>query len=132
MSPSDQTEGPDPPVRLRIRRLRLIGALILLVGLAAAATVYWRGTHTPDFSNDPSMIGFDKAARRQIGILYGGFGEFTQDLTDYLKRPGVQATIILLVSAAVAFGCFCFARMLEDEEEWKNQDAAPQGSPGHE
>jgi hypothetical protein len=114
-------------VRLRARRLRVIGALILLVGLAAAGTVYWRGTRAPDFSNDPSMIGFDKAARRQIGILYGGFGEFTQDLTDYLKRPGVQACIIVLVSAAVAFGCFCFARVLEDEAECKEKSATTQG-----
>ena len=118
MKDSDKTEGSMPPGRLRARRLRLAGALILIVGLTAAGTVYWLGTRAPDLPDDPSMIGFDRAAKRQIGILYGRFGEFTEDLTEYLKRPGVQASIIILVSAGVAFGCFRFAHLLEYENEF--------------
>src|SRR5689334_24371130 len=106
MRANDEPEGSSPPGRLRARRLRWVGALILFSGLAAAGAVYWLGTRAPDLPNDPSMIGFDRAARRQIGILYGRFGELTEDLSEYLKRPGVQASIIVVVSAVLAFGCF--------------------------
>ena len=117
MRANDQTDGFMSPGKLRARRFRLVGALIFLMGLAAASTVYWLGTRAPDLSNDPSMVGFDRAARRQIGVLYGRFGELTEDLSEYLKRPGVQAGIIVLVSAVLGYGCFFFARSLEYEDE---------------
>jgi hypothetical protein len=121
----EEAEGPKARARLRARRLRFVGVLILLVGLAAASSLYWLGTRAPDFSNDPSMIGFDRPARRQIAILYGAFGEFAQYLTDYLKRPGVQASIIVFVSAGAAFGCFSYARFLEYEEECPQTPTQP-------
>ena len=117
MRADDETEGSMSSGRLRARRLRWVGALIFFTGLAAAGTVYWLGTRAPDLSNDPSMIGFDRGARRQIGILYGRFGELTEDLSEWLKRPGTQAFIIVLVSAGLALGCFRFASLLEYDNE---------------
>ena len=117
MRDNDETGGSRPTGMLRARRLRFVGAVILIVGLGAAGAVHWLGNREPDLPDDPSMIGFDRAAKRQIGILYGRFGELTDDLTEYLKRPGVQASIIVVVSAGLAFGCFRFARLLEDDNE---------------
>jgi len=118
MRENDKKEDSTPAGRLRARRLRLVGAVILIVGLVAAGTVYWLGNRERDLPDDPSMIGFDRAAKRQIGILYGRFGEFTDDLAEYLKRPGVQASIIVMVSAGVALGCFRFAHLLEYDNEF--------------
>ena len=103
------------PILWRARRARIIGSTIGLAGIIAAGVVYWRGTQGPDFTEDASMVGYDRGARRQVGILYGKFGELTEDLSDELKKPGTQAILIIVVSAGISFGCFCFARLLENE-----------------
>ena len=43
------------------------------------------------------MAGYDKPVERQMGILYGKQGEFIEDWTNDLKRPGTQAIIIISV-----------------------------------
>jgi hypothetical protein len=102
---------------LRARRLRLVGGLICVVGLMSAAIVYWRGTHAEDLSADPSMIGFDRASRRQVGVLYGKVGEMVEDLSDDLKQPRTQAIIIALLSGIIGAGCFYFAGLFEQDGE---------------
>jgi len=92
----------------------MVGVIVFLLGMGSSAIVYWRGMHAPDLSNDASMVGYDRAERRQIGVLYGKFGEMAQDLSNDLKQPGTQAIIIALVSASITSGCFYFARLWEE------------------
>jgi len=99
---------------LRARRLKWVGTFILVIGVVIAGAVFWRGTHNEDLSADASMIGFDRAARRQIGVLYGKSGQMIEDLTDDLKEPRTQAVIIVLLSGIVGGGCFYFARLFEN------------------
>ena len=89
--------------------------IVLLLGIASAGIVYWLGTRAPALTDDASMVGYDRTARRQIGVLYGKFGEMVEDLSNDLKQPGTQAIIIALFSASITSGCFYFARLFDNE-----------------
>jgi hypothetical protein len=112
MPANNLTPAPDSSARRRAR-LRTIGILVLLLGLAGAGTVYWTGAPPADLSADPSTARAYKTAERTIEINSGKLGVLLNDLTEDLKRPGTQALIILAVSILVASGCFYFARWLE-------------------
>jgi len=99
----------------RIHRYRLCALVILLLGLAGAGGWYWLGTRTADAADDPAMLGFNRAAERQMGVLYGKQGQLIEDLNDSLKRPGTQAVLIAVAAAVLAAGCFQFSRLLEFE-----------------
>ncbi len=94
------------------KRLRTVGITVLLLGLLCAGLVYWRGKQPIDVTNDPSMGGFNKANQRQMELMYGKMGMMTEDLVQYLKRPGTQAAIIAIGGALIAVGCFYFARLV--------------------
>jgi hypothetical protein len=101
----------------RARRLRTVGVIVLIAGIVSAGAVYWLETRAADMSGDPSMVGFDKAEQRQMGILYGKQGQLIEDWTNDLKQPGTQAGIIAAVSILTAAGCFYFARLWDFDDE---------------
>jgi hypothetical protein len=115
MSVNDKPPDSVSSGRRQARRLRIIGIIVLLAGIVGAGMVYWMGTRSPDFSNDPSMAGYDRAETRQMGILYGTQGLLIEEWSNDLKQPGTQATIIAVVSAIIASGCFYFARLSDDD-----------------
>ena len=90
---------------------------MLLLGLGGAGAIYWLGTRSPDVSDDISMVGYDKARTRQMGMLYGKMGPIIQSWYDDLKQPDTQAEIIVAGSIFVAAGCFYFARLLQHDDE---------------
>ena len=116
MTPNDNAAGP-PGSSRRSARLRMIGSIMLALGIGGAGMVYWLGTRSPDLSDDLSMLGYNKAEQRQMGRLYGKMGTLVNDWLDDLKRPGTQATLILLVSGSLAAGCFYFAPWLDQDEK---------------
>jgi flagellar basal body-associated protein FliL len=101
----------------RAARLRLIGIIVLLLGIGGAVVVYWLGTRSPDVSDDLSMVGYNKAQTRQMGMLYGKMGPVIEGWFDDLKQPGTQAEIIVVASILIAAGCFYFARLLGHDDE---------------
>ena len=101
----------------RAARLRIIGIIVLLLGIGGAGVVYWLGTRSPDVSGDVSMVGYNKARTRQMGMLYGRMGPIIEGWYDDLKEPGTQAEIIVAGSILVAAGCFYFARLLGHDDE---------------
>jgi hypothetical protein len=109
--------------RRRGRRYRLGANAILVLGLGGAALVYCLGSRPPDFSDDPAMVGFNRAADRQMSVLYGKQGQLIEDLNDSLKQPGTQALLIVAVAVVAAIGCFQFARLVEAEAR-ANEPAA--------
>jgi hypothetical protein len=111
--------------RRRGRRYRIVGGIILLLGIIGAGLVYWLGSRGQDSLDDPSMIGFNRATDHQMAYLYGKQGLLVEDLTDLLKQPGTQAVLLVLAAALVAAGCFFFARMLEYEATVAANDGAP-------
>ena len=110
---SDKPSSAGQPKRIA-RRLRVIGLSALVVGLVAAGLIYWWGTRKADLSNDLSMQGFNRAEQRQMGRLYGKSGLLIDDLEADLKQPATQATLVVIVAALVAGGCFYFARLTDD------------------
>ena len=93
MTANDKTSDSHSSSR-RSAQLRLIGIIVLALGIGGAGTVYWLGTRSPDLSDDPSMLGFNKREERQMGLMYGKMGTLIEDWSDDLKRPGTQAFLI--------------------------------------
>ena len=89
--------------------------MVLLLGLASAGTVYWRGTHSGEPTEDELMPGNARAEAHQMGLLYGNLGVLVSQWSDDLRLPGTQAAIIAGGSILIAVGCFYFARLLDDD-----------------
>ena len=115
MTANDKTSGPHSSSR-RSTRLRMIGVIVLLLGIGGAGVVYWLGTRSPDVSDDLSMVGYNRAQTRQMGMLYGKMGPAIEEWFNELKQPGTQAEIIVAVSILATAGCFYFARLLGHDD----------------
>jgi flagellar basal body-associated protein FliL len=113
---NDEAYNPISSAKRRARRLRIIGVMILLLGIVGAGVVYWLGTRSADVSDDLSMVGYNKSAERQMEILYGKQGELIEDWSNDLKQPGTQAIIIVVAAVLMAGGCFYFARLVDYDE----------------
>lgn len=107
--------GLSPAVRRRLRCYRVAALVILVLGVAGAGTVYWLGARRADYPDDPAMVGFNRAAERQMSLLYGNQGKLIEDLDNWLKRPGSQALLVAAAAAVLALGCYQFSRLLEFE-----------------
>jgi flagellar basal body-associated protein FliL len=116
MTANDKTSDLHSSSR-RSAQLRMIGVIVLVLGLGGAGLVYWLGTRSPDVMDDLSMVGYNKAQTRQMGMLYGKMGPVIEEWFDDLKQPGTQAEIIVAVSIVAAAGCFYFARLLGHDDE---------------
>lgn len=88
-----------------------------MLGMAGAGILYWLRTRSPDFSDDLSLAGYNRAETRQMGLLYGKQGLLIEEWQDDLKQPGTQAIIIVIFSIATAAGCFYFARLSDNSDE---------------
>jgi hypothetical protein len=117
MIANDKTPRPVSSSKQRARKLRIIGVIVLALGIAGAGIVYWLGTRSPDLSDDLSMVGYNKPETRQMEILYGKEGDLIEDWSNDLKQPGTQAIIIVAAASLVAGGCFYFARLSEYDDE---------------
>ena len=115
MTPNGSPNASARPVR-RGARLRLAGVIVLAAGMAWAAFVYWQGTRSPDFRDDVSMVGYNRAQRRQMGQLYGRMGTIIEDWSEELKRPINQALLIAGITVVVAGVCFHFARLSANDD----------------
>jgi hypothetical protein len=117
MTANNKTPGRISSTKRQARWLRIIAAIVLLLGIFGADAVYWLGTRSTNLPDDPSMMGNEKAESRQEQILYGNQAVLVDNLTHKLKQPGTQALIIVVAAALVAGGCFYFARLLHRADE---------------
>src|SRR5580698_11381141 len=109
MAVNFETPVPMSSGKLRARRLRIIAAIVLVLGIFGADGVYWLGTRSAQSSDDPALLGNEKAQARKEETLYGKQTILIDNWIDRLKQPGTQAAIIVLTAALVAGGCFYFA-----------------------
>jgi hypothetical protein len=113
---NNQTAKPNPFCR-RQKWVRVLGCIVLLLGLAGAGAVYWIGTHSTEPSEDELLPGNARAESHQMGVLYGKMGVLISQWSDDLRQPGTQAIIIATASILIAAGCFYFARLSDDDVE---------------
>ena len=106
----------------RRRRLRFIGAALLVLGIATAGLVYRHGMRYAAVMHDPSMLAFYKAETRQMGEFYGQMGLVFERFIQDLREPGTQARLIVAASMLACAVCFYVASGMEDVEE---PDAEP-------
>ena len=95
----------------------MIGIIVLVLGIGGAGVVYWLGTRSPDVMDDLSMVGYNKAQTRQMGMLYGKMGPVIEEWFDDLKQPGTQAEIIVVISGLIAAGCFYFSPWMDNDDK---------------
>jgi hypothetical protein len=116
MTVNDKTTSSNSSFKLSTR-LRIIGVIVQLLGISIACIVYWIGTRSADLADDPLLGGYSKAESRQIEVLIGKTGLLMANFIDALKRPNTQAFIIAAIATLITFGCFYFARLLDNDNE---------------
>jgi hypothetical protein len=94
-------------------RLRVIGIVVLVCGLAGAYLFSWWATRSSVPTIDELLPGYSEKRARQTAIVMGSFVVMLLGWADALKEPGTQALIIAGASALVAFGCFRIASLLD-------------------
>jgi hypothetical protein len=93
-------------------RLRVIGTIVLVCGLAGAYLFYWRETRSAVPTIDELLPGYSEKRARQTAIVMGSF-VVTLLGWDALKEPRTQALLMAGASVLVAFGCFHIASLLD-------------------
>jgi hypothetical protein len=101
---------------MRTALLRRVGVGVLIVGILAAAWVYWNGTRNWQPGEEELLAGYQKQMNREMAVQMGTFGLVMMQWTNALKRPGTQAVIVATGSALLAWGCFRLAREHEGGE----------------
>jgi hypothetical protein len=96
---------------LKRRRLRVVAALVLVIGVAGACLFYWIQTRAAGPTMDDLMPGCMRWRERQMGIVMGSLGKRMMEWRDALKEPRTQAIIIAALSALVAVALFRVARL---------------------
>ena len=114
---ANQQPSDAPPSRNKTQRLRVVGSIVLLLGLTTAGAVYGIRTHAGSPAEDELSAENARAQSRQMGILYGRMGVLTQELFEDLGQPGIQACLIAAASILVAAGCFYVARLSDEDDE---------------
>ena len=118
---SPNPESPDVAALNREKaRLRLVGIVILAVGLISAGLLYW--LRTKDSNLDQIRESQAHAESRQMQLLYGRSGGITSDLSNLLKEPSAQALLIIGGSAIVAAGCFYLGQPIRTSDDATSTD----------
>jgi len=112
----DKTPDPDL-LRKEKTRLRLIGLVVLLLGISGAGLVYWIGTRAEDSRVDDYEQAKQRSESRQLELLYGKSGDFVEGLSNAVKRPDIQAISIAVVATVIAGGCFYLGRPVDEDDE---------------
>jgi hypothetical protein len=98
--------------------LNTIGAIVILLGVVIAGTVYWSGqagsgsqaTADSDWTDNTLSLQDSKSSTHDVEMYGGNLEMLMVKFTDAVKQPGAQAALILVVSILAALGCFVAAR----------------------
>jgi hypothetical protein len=110
MDMNNMTPGPDSSPNVGTL-LRIIGVLVLLLGLGGAGLVYWTGAPPEDLSDGVAIDAISKKQARSIEVNVGKIGLLTNDLLEDWQQPRTRAGTIAVASILVASGCFYFAQL---------------------
>jgi amino acid transporter len=103
--------------RKKSERLRMMGAIVLALGIVAAGIFYWNGTHRPADDNLDTMLdGYSRATQHEMGVQMGTMGLIMLGWQQTLARPIAKALIIVAVAGLFASYFFRVAWVLDDDE----------------
>lgn len=100
---------PPEPARRAGFTLRIIGTVILVLGLGGAGLSYWLSAPTDDLSDEVLSSSNSKAMQRTIEVNVGKMGVFVATLSEDWQDPATRAMVIAVVSILLASGCFYLA-----------------------
>jgi hypothetical protein len=98
-------------------RLRVIGTIVLVFGLAGAYLFYWTETRSSTPTIDELLPGYSAKRARQTAIVMGSFVVTLLGWADALKEPSTQALIMAGISVLVALICFRVASLLDRPDD---------------
>ena len=95
-----------------------IGIVVLVLGLAIAAIIYWAGQphSTPqsnaagDWQDSTLSIQDSKASARDVELYNGKMGMLALNLEDWFQQPTSWAILIATISILTSVACFRLAR----------------------
>jgi hypothetical protein len=100
----------------RSDRLRVVGWLVLGVGLAGAAGRYWLQMRSADpVLDDLTALGYSRSLQHGMGVMMGQFGLVLTDWQQILTSPIGQALMTAACAALVAGYFFRVAWVLDAE-----------------
>jgi hypothetical protein len=97
----------------RSKRLRVIGTLALLCGMAGAGLFYGVQTRRASADLDDGAAGYERAREHQMGQMMGTMGLTMTQAMDVLETPGAEAIIIVIGAGLVAALCFRVAKLMD-------------------
>ena len=117
--------------------LRLGGVAVLVLGLLAAALVYWNATRGAEgllLSHGYELVGgqvyasdqADEGRKRQIEHIGGKAAVWAVEFNEWLGSlwQGTRlATTLAILAALVALACFHVAGLMEEHEELTRSDS---------
>jgi hypothetical protein len=117
--PADALRAPTPGQRAaqRADRLRIAGMLILVFAIVGASVLYWIETRSATPTLEELSPGSTAARERQVAILIGSLGVYLLEGWAYLRRPGTEAIMIVVVAVLAALGCFYVAALLARDHD---------------
>jgi hypothetical protein len=102
----------------RSDRLRAIGWVALVSGLAGAAMFYWVRSRSADVElNDMTALGYARSMQHGIGVMMGPLGSILTDWQHDLTTPLGEALMIATGAALVAGYFFRVAWVIDAEED---------------
>jgi hypothetical protein len=93
------------------RTFRVIGAVILFLGLAGAGLDYGLKAPATDLSDDVLTASNSKKVQRAIEVNVGKMGVMMDGLSENMQDPATQAGVIAGASILLAAGCFYIAHL---------------------
>jgi hypothetical protein len=102
----------------RSDRLRAIGWLVLTLGLAGAAVLYWVETRSADpLLDDLTALGYSRSLQHGMGVMMGQSGMILTEWQQDLTSPTGQSVLAALGAALVAGYFFRVAWVIDAEQE---------------
>jgi hypothetical protein len=101
--------------RVYAARWKFVGIALLVLALVYAPARYVMQMQHPEDNLSELIPDYDKTMQREVAVQMGPMGLVFMQWTDALKRPGVQAFLILAGAALLARGCYYIAARLRED-----------------